>query len=108
MTTHHFLFTYSISPIEGSDNAAKTADKVRKDIANIVSPDWVKLSTVETTFSGRVTLTAETVCEKREEARDIIDRELRGVIDSYKARCDIRANISILVDGLGPRMDIII
>lgn len=108
MTTHHFLFTYLISPIEGSDNAAKTADKVRKDIANIASPDWVKLSTVETTFSGRVTLTAETVCEKREEARDIIDRELRGVIDSYKARCDIRANISILVDGLGPRMDIII
>ena len=108
MTTHHFLFTYSISPIEGSDNAAKIADKVRKGIANIESPDWVKLSTVETTFSGRVTLTAETVCEKREEARDIIDRELRGVIDSYKARCDIRANISILVDGLGPRMDIII
>lgn len=64
MTTHHFLFTYSISPIEGSDNAAKTADKVRKGIANIASPDWVKLSTVETTFSGRVTLTAETVCEK--------------------------------------------
>ena len=62
MTTPHFLITYSISPIEGSDNAAKIADKVRKGIANIESPDWVKLSTVETTFSGRVTLTAETVC----------------------------------------------
>jgi len=108
MIKHHFLFTYSISPIEGTDNAAKAADKVRKGIANIQSPDWSKLSTVETTFSGRLALTAETVCEKREEARDIIDRELRGVIDSYKARCDIRANISILVDGLGPRMDIII
>ena len=108
MTTHHFLITYSISPIEGSDNAAKIADKVRKGIANIESPDWVKLSTVETTFSGRVTLTAETVCEKREEATDMIDRKMRDVIDSNKARCDIRANISILVDGLGPRMDIII
>lgn len=108
MTTHHFLFTYSISPIEGSDNAAKTADKVRKGIANIQSPDWSKLSTVETTFSGRLALTAETVCEKREEARDIIDRELRGVIDAYKARCEIRADITLLVDGLGPRMDIII
>ena len=108
MTTHHFLFTYSIFPTGDTDNAAKTADKVRKGIANIENPDWLKLSTVETTFSGRVTLTAETVCEKREEARDIIDRELRSVIDSYKARCDIRANISILIDGLGPRMDIII
>ena len=32
----------------------------------------------------------------------------RGVIDAYKARCEIRADISLLVDGLGPRMDIII
>ena len=108
MTKHHFLFTYSISPVEGSDNAAKAADKVRKGIANIELSDWIKLSTVETTFSGRMTLTAETACEKREEARDIIDRELRGVIDACKARCEIRADISLLVDGLGPRMDIII
>ncbi len=108
MTKHHFLLTYSISPTGDTDNAAKAADKVRKGIANIENPDWTKLSTVETTFSGRVTLTAETVCEKREEARDVIDRELRGIIDMYKAHCDIRANISLLVDGLGPRMDIII
>ena len=108
MTKHHFLFTYSISPVEGSDNAAKAADKVRKGIANIELLDWSKLSTVETTFSGRMTLTAETACEKREEARDIIDRELRGVIDACKARCEIRADITLLVDGLGPRMDIII
>ncbi|OZY39776.1 hypothetical protein CJF43_21455 [Pseudomonas fragi] len=108
MTKHHFLFTYSISPTGDTENAAKAADKVRKGIANIENPDWLKLSTVETTFSGRVTLSAETACEKREEARDIFDRELRNVIDSYKARCDIRANISVMVDGLGPRMDIII
>ena len=98
VTKYYFLFTYSISPTGDTDTAAKAADKVRKGIANIENSDWNKLSTVETTFSGRLTLTAETVCEKREEARDIIDRELRGVIDAYKARCDIRANISILVD----------
>ena len=108
MTKYYFLFTYSISPTGDTDTAAKAADKVRKGIANIENSDWNKLSTVETTFSGRLTLTAETVCEKREEARDIIDRKMRDVIDSNKARCDIRANISILVDGLGPRMDIII
>lgn len=108
MTKHYFLFTYSISPTGDTDSAAKAADKVRKAIANIDNPDWTKLTTVETTFSGRVTLTAQTDCEKREEARDIIDRELRAVINLYNARCDIRANISLMVDGLGPRMDIII
>ena len=108
MTKHHFLFTYSISPTGETENAAKAADKVRKGIANIENPDWFKLSTVETTFSGRVTLSAETACEKREEAREIFDREIRNVIDMCKARCEIQADITLLVDGLGPRMDIII
>ncbi|MEJ3661742.1 hypothetical protein [Pseudomonas fragi] len=108
MTKHYFLFTYSISPTGDTDIAAKAADKVRKSIANIQTPDWNKLSTVETTFAGQVTLTAETACEKREEARNIIDRELRSAIDLCKARCEVQAHISVLVDGLGPRMDIII
>ena len=108
MTKYYFLFTYSISPTGDTDTAAKAADKVRKAIANIESPDWTKLASVETTFSGRVTLTAQTACEKREEARDIIDRELRAVIELHNVHCDIRANISLMVDGLGPRMDIII
>ena len=108
MTKYYSLFTYSISPTGDTDTAAKAADKVRKGIANIENSDWNKLSTVETTFSGRLTLTAETVCEKREEAREIFDREIRNVIDICKARCEIQADITLLVDGLGPRMDIII
>ena len=108
MTKHHFLFTYSISPTGDTESAAKSAEKVRKGIANIENPDWNKLSTVETTFSGRVTLTEDAVCEKREEEREIFDREIRNVIDICKARCEIQADITLLVDGLGPRMDIII
>lgn len=108
MTKYYFLFTYSISPTGDTDTAAKAADKVRKGIANIENSDWNKLSTVETTFSGRLTLTAETVCEKREEARGLVCREVKAVVDAHKACCEIRTDISLLVDGLGPRMDIVI
>lgn len=105
MTKHNFLFTYSISQVGDSEQAAKAADRIRKGIANLQKPDWVKLTSVETTFSGLITLTEKTSHKKRAEARGIVENELRSIMAAHKEHDKTRGSVSLLVDGLGARID---
>lgn len=106
MARYKFIFTYSVSPNGEEDRKTKLADKVRRKIAEISKSGWKKLDNVETTFAGDITLTSLEVSRRKDEAKNIVENEVRTVIDEYKAYSDIWVNIALMVDGLGEHIEI--
>lgn len=106
MARYKFILTYSVSPTVEEDRKIKLADKVRRKIAEISKSGWKKLDNVETTFAGDITLTSLEVSRKKDEAKNIVEKEVRTVIDEYEAYSDIWVNIALMVDGLGEHIEI--
>jgi hypothetical protein len=112
MPKYKFIFTYSVSPrgVDDEDKYRKTkqANKVRDEIAEIRKNGWAKLKKVETTFAGDMWLSGQDVSEKRIEAKKIVEKEIRNVIDEFNAYDDTWVYIALMIDGLGEHIEIII
>ena len=105
MSYYHFLFTYSVSPNGDGDKKTRIADRVRRKIAEIEEYGWKKLDNVETTFAGKIYLTAVGTQEKREDAEKIVTDVLRKVIDEDDAYSDVWVSVALIVNGLGQYID---
>lgn len=106
MSTHHFLFTYSVHKLYDTTRSERLADQVRVGIADIDKAEWSKLSTVETTFVGELILTGTSVVAKRNEAKSLIEEALRSVVDKYEAFTETHVYIELMVNGLGSYISI--
>lgn len=106
MRRYKFIFTYSVSPNGEEERQTRLADKVRKKIAEIDKIGWKKLDNVETTFAGDITLNSLEASKKRDEAKSIVEKKIRSVIDEHDAYRDIWVDIALMIDGLGEHMDI--
>ncbi|MCK6435953.1 hypothetical protein [Rivihabitans pingtungensis] len=104
MSVHDFLFTYSVSSIGHDDAKAKA---VRDKIAEISIEAWEKLVNVETTFVGKIKLSAIGEYHQREEAEGIIKHVLEGIVkqlDNSRHR-QTEINVALMVEGLGAAME---
>ncbi|MGR5517906.1 hypothetical protein [Vibrio sp. Y29_XK_CS5] len=104
MTSHDFLFTYSVSPLDGSkDEHKKAADTVRRRIAELER--WEKLVSVETTFVGRLNLIETLISSKRREAKGDVTYAIELILDDLEVSSFVTIDIALLVDGLGEYME---
>lgn len=108
MSTHSFMFTYSVSPNGDSTYAEKTADKVRRSIASIHLLDWQKLDHVETTFAGYLQLKSFSTTDKRAEALEFVTDQMRSVLLHAEAFNDVWVSVALMVDGLGRHQEFVI
>ncbi len=110
MPSYKFIFTYSVSPCGNDDDdkyrKTKQANKVRDKIAEIEKDGWTKLKDVETTFAGDMWLSTQDVSERKIEARNIVEKEIRNVIDEFNAYRDTWVYIALMINGLGEHIEI--
>ncbi|WP_151707455.1 hypothetical protein [Acinetobacter sp. TUM15064] len=102
MPSHHFLFTYSVSPVnENLRSHRDSSDDMRRKIAKIKQVSWNKLTLVETAFIGEVYLIRGTTDDKRAEAQDDIYKVIEALLREHQAYAQVRVDIALMVDGLG-------
>ncbi len=101
MSLHYFLLTYTVSPTDtSSETKKKLANKVRDKIADI-DVGWTKSETVETVFSGILTLTKSFKFDKREEVKELVRATFdKVVVDCEANRRSVQINFSIMVEEL--------
>lgn len=99
MSTHTFLFTYSVSPVNQINK--NIADVIRERIARLDGNyGWTKLDDVETAFKGRIYLTSALLNLKRKEAERDITNTLKTVFDNEYPDHKVYVHVALLVDGL--------
>lgn len=98
MSTHTFLFTYSVSPV--GDNE-RSADVIRSRIARLDGKNgWRKLDEVETAFQGDIYLYSSLKENKKTEAQAEITKILKSVFDNDYPEYRVFVSVALLVDGL--------
>ncbi|ELW89912.1 MULTISPECIES: hypothetical protein [Acinetobacter] len=101
MATHDFLFSYTVSP---KNPAYKNdADDIRRKIANIKSPSWVKYTDVETVFSGEFDLTGLNSA-KRAQAEEKVKNTINQILVENKCVSKVKVIVVLMVDQLGKPM----
>ncbi len=99
MSTHNFLFTYSVSPFRQINK--NIADTIRNRIAELNGKhSWEKLSNVETAFKGEVYLVSSLLSAKRQEAERDITNILKTVFDNEHPEHAVYIHVALFVDGL--------
>lgn len=99
MSTHTFLFTYSVSPVHQIDKSI--ADVIRERIARLHGKNgWKKLDNVETVFKGEIYLASSLLKNKQEEAERDITNILKTVFDITYPDYKVYVHVALLVDGL--------
>ncbi|KAF1018798.1 MAG: hypothetical protein GAK29_04111 [Acinetobacter bereziniae] len=98
MATHDFLFSYTVSP---KNPAYKNdADDIRRKIANIKVPSWIKYTDVETVFSGEFELTGFDSA-KRTQAEEKVKNTINQILVENKCVSKVKVIVVLLVDQLG-------
>lgn len=99
MSTHNFLFTYSVSPVEQRNK--NIADVIRNRIAELDGKNnWEKLSNVETAFKGEIYLSSSLLRLKRDQAKEKITQILETVFDNDYPLNKVHIYVALLVDEL--------
>jgi hypothetical protein len=99
MSTHTFLFTYSVSSVHQTDKSI--ADVIRERIARLDGKNgWKKLDNVETVFKGEIYLVSSLLKNKQEEAERDITNILKTVFDITYPEYKVYVHVALLVDGL--------
>lgn len=106
MANHVFLLTYSVSP-ENEDNHEHRdlAVSLRQKLNRVEIEDWVKLSSVETAFSGNMYLNESIISKKRQEAQDIAWNKFKEVMDSLNAYRGTIVSVALIIQGLGEHIE---
>lgn len=78
---------------------------IGKKLNRVEIEDWVKLSSVETSFSGHMYLNESIVAKKRQEAQDIAWNQFKEVMDSLSAYRGTIVSIALMVQGLGKHIE---
>lgn len=106
MTSHHFLFTYSVSPHNANLRTDKDiSDDMRRKIAQISEFLWTKLTNVETTFSGTIFLEGDSVIKKRIDARKQVIKVIKDLLIEHDSYVNVNVNVALMVNGLGECME---
>lgn len=107
MSSHTFLFTYSVSPRER--RYEDIANVIRQRIARFHGTDGlIKLENVETAFKGTIILNAVSRNDKLREAKGIIENLFKSVFDKNHTSNHVDIHIAILIDGLTDVLEIFI
>lgn len=106
MANHVFLLTYSVSPANDDHREHQAlAVSLRQKLNRVEIEDWVKLSSVETSFSGHMYLNETIVSKKRQEAQDIVWNQFKEVMDSLSAYRETIVSVALMVQGLGEHIE---
>jgi hypothetical protein len=99
MSNHCFLLTYTVKTRDNSYSSQEKTDFVRQEMSEIDC--WVKLSNVETTFSGYFNLDETIKCNKKNEAKEKIILKIKSILNKYDAFYEVDVQCAIMVEGLG-------
>ncbi|HCG7195268.1 MULTISPECIES: hypothetical protein [Vibrio harveyi group] len=100
---HHFQLTYSVQPLHDDVKEKRAAEKARRLMREKL--EWQPLENIETTLVGEVYLYDSTIKEKRHEAEQKIDDEIRDMLREHEVFNDIRVYLSLMVSGLGEHIE---